>query len=58
MKKKYVSPSSEVLSFSTEGPMAMSIPVKGDTTLDGKEAWSGHRGWNSDDWTGGAEEEE
>jgi len=60
MKKKYMQPAAELVQFEPQGMMALSsIDVKNgstDITVDGSDAMSGHRGWNSESWSGGDEE--
>jgi len=60
MKKKYMQPAAELVLIEPQGMMALSnLEVKNgstDITVGGSDAMSGHRGWNSESWSGGDEE--
>ncbi|MDO4930161.1 MAG: hypothetical protein Q4E59_03400 [Bacteroidales bacterium] len=57
MKKKYISPTSETINLIAEQMLALSV-VTGET-VDPNTSWSNKKsGWNSDDWSTSAADEE
>lgn len=60
MKKKYIQPATEIVKTEPQGMMALSnVNVyNGSSTpsVDGGDAMSNHRGWNSESWSDGEEE--
>lgn len=59
MKKQYITPQSETISFATESLMTtMSISATDKQTLGGSKSWSTQRGWDSSMWDGLSDSEE
>ena len=55
MKKKYITPASEVINLSPEKMLAMSVS---DQKVDPATSFSNRKqGWNSEDWSTGEIEE-
>lgn len=54
-KNKYIQPAAEIIDFSPESQLLENSGnptyVRGDETLGGDQALSGHKGWNSSDWS-------
>lgn len=50
MKKTYIIPQTRVAQLYTENMLAVSVPVNNETEIDGSDAYSNHRGWNSSNW--------
>ena len=59
MKKKYISPTVEVLNLQVENIIALSLPQSEGESFGGSDALS-HRtsGGSSEDWSDGASDEE
>jgi len=54
-KHTYIQPAAEIIDFSPENQLLSNSGdpayVRGDETLDGDQALSGHKGWSSSDWS-------
>ena len=52
MKKTYSKPSSTIINFTSEGMMAQSLAIGGDSTVTSEDqVLSNGQGWSSDNWT-------
>lgn len=58
MKKTYIKPQTEVINYSTQGLLAASLNIYGNSgkTIDSEEEYLSNKGgWSSSNWTEKAE---